>query len=308
VGRYILRRLLWTLPSILVIYTLTFLLMRATPGGPWDESEKPLPAAVVERLNEQYHLNDPLWKQYLYYLWGAVRGDLGPSYRSTERTVSDIIGATLPVSAQLGLAAMLLALLIAVPLGTISALKQNTWTDHGASLLAVVGLATPPFVRVGLLIVLFALVLRWLPTGGWGGLFDKRAIIPIVALAVGPGAILSRYVRSSLLEVIRQDYIRTARAKGVAEPRIILGHALRNALIPVVTVSGVTLVNLIVGAFFVETIYDVPGIGRHFVDAVTGRDYPVLIGTVLLFAVLITLMNLIVDIAYAFLDPRIRYG
>src|SRR5262245_30565184 len=214
---YILRRVLWAIPSLLVVYTLTFVLMHSTPGGPWDESEKPLPANIIANLNRQYHIDDPLWKQYVVYLWDALHGDLGPSYRSLERDVTTIIRDTLPVSLQLGLAALLLALLIAVPLGVVAAVKQNTWIDFAASLAAVIGLATPPFVRVALLIVLCSLVLRWLPTGGWGGLLDARAIIPVVALGVGPGAVLSRYVRSSLLEVIRMDYTRTARAKGLPE-------------------------------------------------------------------------------------------
>ena len=304
---YIARRVLWAIPSLLVVYTLTFVLMHSTPGGPWDESEKPLPANIIANLNRQYHIDDPLWKQYVVYLWNALHSDLGPSYRSLERDVTTIIRDTLPVSLQLGLAAMLLALLIAIPLGVVAAVKQNTWIDFAASLAAVIGLATPPFVRVALLIVFFSLVLRWLPTGGWEGLFSAKAIIPVVALGVGPGAVLSRYVRSSLLEVIRMDYTRTARAKGLPEPAIVVQHALRNALIPVTTVTGVTLVNLVVGSFFVERLYDVPGIGRQFVDAVTGRDYPMIMGTVLLFAVLITAMNLAIDVAYAFLDPRIRY-
>ena len=304
---YIARRLLWAIPSLLVVYTLTFVLIHATPGGPWDQSEKPLPANIIANLNQQYHIDDPLWKQYVAYLWNALHGDLGPSYRSMDRDVSTIIRESLPVSLQLGLAAMLLALLISVPLGVIAAVKQNTWIDFAASFAAVIGLATPPFVRVALLIVLFSLTLRWLPTGGWGGLLNARSIIPVVALGVGPGAVLSRYVRSSLLEVIRMDYTRTARAKGLHEIDIVVRHALRNALIPVTTVTGVTLVNLIVGSFFVEQLYDVPGIGRQFVGAVSGRDYPLIMGTVLLFAVLITAMNLAIDVGYAFLDPRIRY-
>jgi oligopeptide transport system permease protein len=304
---YVIRRLLWTIPSLLVVYTLTFGLIHATPGGPWDQSEKPLPANIIANLNKQYHLDDPLWEQYTDYLWNALHGDLGPSYRSVERRVSDVIRDTLPVSLQLGVAALLLSLLIAVPLGVISAVKQNTWIDYVASLVAVVGLATPPFVRVALLIVVFSLALRWLPTGGWDGLFSPRAIIPVLALALGPGATLSRYVRSSLLEVIRQDYTRTARAKGVGERRIVFAHALRNALIPVCTVAGVTLVTLITGAFFVEQVYEIPGIGRQFVGAVTGRDYPMILGIVLVFAVLITGMNLAIDVLYAYLDPRIRY-
>lgn len=304
---YILRRLLWVLPSLFVVFTLTFILVHATPGSPWDESDKPLPAAVKENLARQYHLDDPLPKQYFDYLANVLRGDFGPSYRSVERSVSEIIGATLPVSAQLGLASMLFAIVVGVPLGALAAVKHNTWIDYVSSLITVTGLATPPFVRVSLLIVFFSLVLGWLPTGGWEGIFDVRAIIPILAIGLGPAAILARYTRSSLLEVHGQDFIRTARAKGLSETAVVVRHAMKNALIPVVTVAGVTLSNVITGAFFVERIYSVPGIGRQFVDSVSGRDYPLLLGIVLVFALLISLVNLVVDLSYGFLDPRIRY-
>jgi ABC-type dipeptide/oligopeptide/nickel transport system permease component len=304
---YLLRRLLWVLPSLFVVFSLTFVLIHATPGSPWDESDKPLPAAVKENLARQYHLDDPLPKQYADYLVNVLHGDFGPSYRSVERSVSEIIGATLPVSALLGLGAMVFALVVGVPLGALAAVKHNTWIDYVSSLITVTGLATPPFVRVSLLIVFFSIVLGWLPTGGWQGIFDVRAIIPILALGLGPAAILARYTRSSLLEVHGQDFIRTARAKGLTEAAVVVRHAMKNALIPVVTVAGVTLANVITGAFFVERIYSVPGIGRQFVDSVSGRDYPLLLGIVLVFALLISLVNLLVDLSYGFLDPRIRY-
>ncbi len=304
---YVLRRILWLIPSLLAVYTLTFLIVHATPGSPWDEGEKPLPATVIANLNRQYHLDDPLYKQYLDYLLNALRGDFGPSYRSVERSASEIVQATLPVSIQLGIASMIFALVIGIPLGTIAAIKQNTWIDFVASLTTVTGLATPPFVRVALLIVLLSLTFKWLPTGGWQGPFDVRMIIPTIAIGSGPAAILARYVRSSLLDVLNQDYMRTARAKGLADRAIVIQHGMKNALIPVVTIAGVTLANVITGAFFVETIYDIPGIGRQFVNSVTGRDYPLVLGIVLIFALLISLMNLLVDISYGILDPRIRY-
>jgi len=304
---YVIRRALSIIPTLLVVFTLTFLIVHATPGSPWDESDKPLPAAVKENLAKQYHLDDPLYKQYVDYLANALRGDFGPSYRDTARSVSDIISATLPVSLQLGLASMLFAVAFGVPLGIIAAVKQNTWIDYASSLITVTGIATPPFVRVTLLIVGLAVGLRWFPTQGWEGLFDGRIVIPMIALGSGPGAILARYARSSLLEALTQDYLRTARAKGLREYTVITKHALRNALIPVVTVAGVTLTNVITGAFFVESIYGVPGIGRQFVNSATGRDYPLLLGITLLFALMIALMNLLVDISYGFLDPRVRY-
>jgi len=304
---FILRRVLWMIPSLLVVFTLTFVVVHATPGSPWDESEKPLPEAVKQNLAKQYHLDDPLPKQYVDYLINALHGDLGPSYRSVERSVSEIVAVTLPVSAQLGLAAMLFALLVGIPLGTLAAVKHNTWIDYTASLITVSGLATPPFVRVSLLIVALSLGVAWLPTGGWNGIWDVHAIIPTLAIGLGPAAILARYTRSSLLEVLGQDFIRTARAKGLRELVIVVRHAMKNALIPVLTVAGVTLSNVITGAFFVERIYGVPGIGRQFVDSVTGRDYPLLLGTVLIFAILISVVNLLTDISYGYADPRIRY-
>ena len=307
VTTYIVRRLLWMVPTLLVVFTLTFVVVRATPGSPWDESEKPLPDAVKKNLERQYHLDDPLYKQYVDYLWNALHGDLGPSYRSVERSVSDIIGATLPVSVQIGVASMLFALLVGLPLGIFAAVKHNTWIDYLASLLTVTGISTPPFVRVSLLIVFFSLMLAWLPTGGWEGILDARAIIPVIAIGSGPAAILARYTRSSLLEVRGQDYIRTARAKGVREAAITAFHAMKNALIPVVTIAGVTLANVITGAFFVERIYGIPGIARQFIDSVTGRDYPLLLGIVLVFAIFIMVVNLLTDLSYGYLDPRIRY-
>ena len=304
---FIVRRVLWMIPSLLVVFTLTFVFVHATPGSPWDESEKPLPEAVKQNLAKQYHLDDPLPKQYADYLINALHGDLGPSYRSVERSVSEIVAATLPVSAQLGLASMLFALLVGIPLGTLAAVKHNTWIDYTASLITVSGLATPPFVRVSLLVVALSLGVAWLPTGGWNGIWDVRAIIPTLAIGLGPAAILARYTRSSLLEVLGQDFIRTARAKGLQEVMIVVRHAMKNALVPVLTVAGVTLSNVITGAFFVERIYGVPGIGRQFVDSVTGRDYPLLLGIVLIFAILISVVNLLTDISYGYADPRIRY-
>jgi ABC-type dipeptide/oligopeptide/nickel transport system permease component len=305
--RYVIRRLLAMIPTLFVVVSLTFIVVHATPGGPWDTGDKPLMAAVKANLDKQYHLSDPLLKQYFDYFANALRGDLGPSYANPQRTVSDIIRDTLPVSFQLGLTSLAFALFFGLPLGIVAAIRQNTWIDYVASLITVAGIATPPFVRVSLLIVLLALTVHWLPTGGWQGVFDGRIIIPSIAIGSGPGALLSRYVRSSMIEVLSQDYMRTARAKGLPNLAVITRHALKNALIPVVTVSGVTLTNIITGAFFVERIYQIPGIARQFVDSTSGRDYPLLLGITLVFAALIVLMNLLVDISYGFLDPRIRY-
>jgi len=307
VRTYILHRLLMFIPIMLAVYTLVFIVMHATPGGPWDNTERPLPEATLNNLREKYGLNDPLWKQYLTYLVGIVtRFDFGPSLKG-GRSANQIIRDTFPVSLQLGLVAFAMAMVAGVILGIIAAIKPNTWIDYLAMLFSVVGISTPPYVITTLLIVLLAVQLHLLPTGGWGGLFDVRIIIPAFTLALGPTAALARYMRASLLEVISADYIRTARAKGLAERLVILRHGLRNALIPVLTISGPLLTSLITGSFFVESISQVPGLGRFFVRTVLDLDYPILIATTLLYAALVWLMNFTVDILYTYLDPRVGY-
>jgi oligopeptide transport system permease protein len=308
VTRYLIRRILFFIPVLLGVYTLVFVLMHATPGNPWDRSEKPLTQAALERLNAKYKLDRPLYEQYADYLWGVVsRFDFGPSYRNTTQTVTEIIAGFFPVSLQIGGMAMLLAVIAGISLGTISALNPNTWIDYLAVLFSIVGYSVPVFVVAPVLVVVLAVWLNWLPTGGWDGLFTKSAILPVATLAISPTAALARYSRASILEVTRQDYIRTARAKGLAERTILLRHILSNAIIPIITVAGLYLAFVVTGSFFVETILRVPGIGRYFVKSIQARDYPVIMGTTLLLAFIITFMNLVVDLLYGFLDPRIRF-
>lgn len=299
-----LRRILLIFPTMLAIYTITFFLVHATPGSPWSNQDKPLPKAVVDRLNEAYGLNDPLWEQYLSYLGNVLQGDFGPSFASRSRTVTDIITDTFPVSLQLGLVSMVIAVIIGVTLGTLGAVKHNTWIDYLTSFLAIIGISTPSYVVASLLVLFFASYLGLLPTNGWDGIFSTKLFIPAMALAFYPAAILARYTRSSLLDVLTTDYVRTARAKGLKNTAVIVRHALRNSLLPVITVSGVVFADIITGSFFVETISGVPGLGRYFVNSISQRDYPVVLGTVLLFGFVITLMNLIVDLIYPLLDPR----
>lgn len=304
---YILQRLLIFIPVMLTVYTLVFIVMHATPGGPWDNTERPLPPAVLDNLREKYGLNDPLWQQYLNYLWGIVtRFDFGPSLQG-GRDANTIIRDTFPVSLQLGLVSFAVALIAGMSLGVIAAVKQNTWVDYLATLFSIIGVSTPAYVITTLLIVVLAVNLQLLPTGGWRGIFDARIFIPAFTLALGPAAILARYTRASLLEVIGADHVRTARAKGLGESIVILRHALPNALIPVLTLSGPILTELVTGSFFVESISQVPGLGRFFVRTILDLDYPVLIATTLLYAALIWLMNFIVDILYSYLDPRVRF-
>ncbi len=303
----IIRRVLMLIPTMLAIYTITFILMHATPGGPWsDQGDKPIPPIVLERLNKSYGLDKPLWQQYVAYLNNVLHGDFGPSYAQRSQTVSDIIRAAFPVSLKLGLVAMGFAILVGVTLGVIGAIRHNSWIDYLTSFTAIIGISTPPYVVVSVLVLVLASRLHLLATGGWGGVWSTKILIPAFALSLYPAAVLARYTRSSMLDVLKMDFIRTARAKGLRETRVIIRHTIQNALLPVITVAGLILAEVVTGSFFIESIYSVPGMGRYFVLSISNRDYPVILGTVLLFGALISVMNLVVDILYQFLDPRIE--
>jgi ABC-type dipeptide/oligopeptide/nickel transport system permease component len=304
-ARYIIGRILWAIPVLIAISIITFALMHAVPGGPFDR-EKQLPPRILDNVNAKYNLDDPYWKQYTDYMWGLVsRFDLGPSFRSTTLTVNDIIRDRFPVSAQLGGMALAVALTVGVPLGVVSALRHNTVVDYSSMFVAVLGVSIPSLALGPFLMWLFGLKLDVLPIATWGG--PSHWVLPTLTLAAASTALIARLTRASLLQVINEDYIRTARAKGLAEYRVVVGHALKNALIPVLTISGPLFANLVTGTLIVEKIFAVPGMGRTFVDSVASRDYPVIMGTVLLFAVVIIVANLVVDVAYAFVDPRIKY-
>ena len=305
-GRYTIRRLIGLIPTLLAVYTITFLLIHITPGGPWD-SDKPLSPEAKAALDKAYGLDKPLWRQYTDYLGNVLHGDFGPSFTQRNRDVSDIVKDFFPVSIKLGLVAIVIAAIVGIVSGTVSAVKQNTPLDYFATFGAIIGISAPSYVIASLLILLLANTLHLVPTGGWGGIFDRRTIIPAIALALGPAAILARYTRSSLLDILRQDYVRTARAKGLRDRVVIVRHALRNAMIPVATVMGISFANVITGSYFGEDVCGVQGLGSYFVKSVTGRDYPVMLGTTLLFAAIITVMNMLVDILYGVLDPRIAY-
>lgn len=300
---FILRRSANMVAALFVLATLVFFLVRALPGGPFDR-EKILPPEVVRNLEAYYGLDKPLGQQYLNYLWGVVRGDLGPSYSSRNDTVSALIARHLPVSAELGLWALLLAVGLGIPLGVVAAHHHNTWVDRIATFLAVVGRSIPPIALAPLLIVFFGLQLRWLPVAR----FDTAAhrVLPVLALGLGMAALIARLTRSSMLQVIREDYVRTARAKGLGEGRVVFVHTLRNALIPVVTLLGPLSAAVITGTFIVEFFFAVPGLGRYYITSIGSRDYPVIMGTSLLFGATIMVMNALVDILYSWIDPRIR--
>ena len=304
-GRYILRRLISMLITLVFVASITFFLMHAVPGGPF-QSEKALPEAVIRALNEKYHLDDPLWKQYLDYMRGVFTFQLGPSFRRVGTTVNDLIIAGFPYSAKLGFFATLAIVALGVPAGIISALKTNKWEDYLVTILATLGVAVPSFVLGALFIYIFSSKLGWMPSFGltsW-----KHYIGPVIALSGFSLAFVARLTRSSVLEVMQQDYIRTARAKGLPEIVVIVKHALKNALIPVVTYLGPMIAAMMTGSFVVEKIFAIPGMGKYFVESVSSRDYTVLMGTTIFYAAFSIIMIFVVDIAYGFIDPRIKLG
>ncbi|MBE0609026.1 MAG: ABC transporter permease [Dehalococcoidia bacterium] len=303
---YILRRLLVMVPLLWAIATITFFLMHAVPGGPFD-NEKPLPPATVAALERKYDLDGSLGEQYLSYLGNLARGDLGLSFRQ-NRPVSQVISDGFPSTFQLGVCAFSFALVIGVTLGVVSGVKQNGPMDYIGVFVATAGAAVPNFVLSVFLVLFFALRLGWFDVIGWEFGNPRQMVLPVVGLGMYPAAFIARITRASMLEVLRQDYIRTARAKGVGEFTVVMHHAVRNAMVPVLTVLGPILAALITGSFVIEQYFAIPGIGRAFVEAVGVRDYGVIMGMTLLYATIIALLNLAVDVSYAIANPRIRYS
>jgi oligopeptide transport system permease protein len=302
---YILRRTLWIIPVLFVVSIITFSLMHAVPGGPWAR-DKALPAGIMATLNAKYGLDQPVVVQYANWVGNLLQGNLGPSYKFTDRTVNDIVGGGILTTVQLGLMAFLLSVLLGIPLGVIAALGHNRWPDYLSTAISVIGISMPSFVFALLLIVFFGVTLKALPTGGWKG--PNTWILPTIALASFPIAVIARYTRASMLEVTRKDYIRTAHSKGVAGRAVVTRHMIRNALIPVVTILGPTLAFLVTGSFIIESIFGIPGVGRYYVTSIGDHDYGVLMAMTILYAFVVAFLNLAVDIAYAFIDPRIRYS
>jgi oligopeptide transport system permease protein len=285
------------------VASLTFALVRIVPGGPFD-SEKSLPPEIVANLNAKYHLDKPVHEQYFLYIGRLCRGDLGVSYKYVNRTVNDILFDAFPVSCQLGIVALGLAVLFGVPLGAIAALNRGKRQDVLAMFLSTMGVSLPGFVIGAVLIYVFAIKLRILPVGLWES--PWHVILPAVTLAFSPGAYLARLTRASVLEVVEKDWVRTARSKGLSEEKTIMRHILRNSLMPVVTVLGPLTAIVITGSFVVEYIFAIPGMGRFFITAVMNRDYDLILGTTMVFAVLLIVANMFVDIVYQWLDPRLR--
>jgi oligopeptide transport system permease protein len=302
--RYFVRRLLWIIPVLFVVTALTFLLMHSVPGGPWAR-EKALPQGTVDRLNQKYGLDDPVPIQYVRWAGSLIQGNLGPSYKYTDRTVNDIVADGIWTTVQLGLMAFFLAVAVGIPLGIFAALGHNRWPDYLSTGVSIIGIAMPSFVLAILLVVFFGVTLKWLPTGGWKG--PETWILPSVALAGFPIAVIARYTRASMLEVTRKDYIRTAHSKGVGDRAVVSRHMIRNALIPVVTILGPTLAFLVTGSFIIESIFGIPGIGRYYITSIGQHDYGVLMAMTVLYAFVVAFLNLVVDVLYAYIDPRIRY-
>ena len=292
------------IPTLFFVALITFGLAKAAPGSPFDKNpDKPPQQSTIDRWNAYYGLDKPVHEQFVMYLTNVAKLDFGVSIRRA-RPVSDIIGQGFPVTAQLGIQALLLALAVALPLGVISALRQNTIVDYSSLFFATVGTTIPSFVMAIFFIYIFGLGLKLFPISGWGT--PQHMIMPTLILAMGASAFLARITRASMLEAIRQDYVRTARSKGLREQVVIVGHVLKNALIPVATVIGPAAAGLITGSFIIETFFSVPGIGREYVTSILALDYPVIMGTTLLYAFFIVVANLSVDLVYGMLDPRIK--
>lgn len=303
--RYIGKRVFYMLISLWVIATLTFIMMHLAPGGPF-ASEKKLPPQIIANLEAHYNLDKPLPVQYALYMKNLVMFDLGPSIKSESRDVNGILADGFPVSAQLGLEAMAVAVLAGLIMGIIASLRHNRLPDYTVMFLAVVGLAVPSFVLAPLFQKYFGLEWNLLPIAGWGSFEDT--ILPAIALSFTPLALMTRLMRSSMLEVMSQDYIRTARAKGLPPAKVVTRHAIRNAILPAITIIGPLAVDIITGSFVIEKIFSIPGIGKYFVESIFNRDYSVIMGVTIFYSALLLLVNLLVDIAYTLVDPRIKIG
>lgn len=301
---YILRRLLGAIPTLFIIIAVSFVLVRMAPGGPFDKERK-VPAEVEAKLIQQYHLDEPLPQQFLRYVGGLLQGDFGPSFKYKDFTVSELIWQGFPTSLMLGLSAIALALAVGMTLGIWAALRQNSWIDYLSVGTAMLGIAVPNFVFAPIMTLVFGLMLGWLPVGGWGS--ASNWVLPIVALAIPQVASVTRLTRASMLEVLGSNFVRTARAKGLPELVTITRHAIRAALMPVVSYLGPAIANIVTGSVIVEQIFGIPGIGRYFVQGAINRDYTLVLGATILFGTLVIICNLIADICYGLLDPKVRY-
>jgi len=306
--KFIIRRFLGIFPTLFIIISISFFLIRAAPGGPFD-TEKAIPQEVLVNIEAKFHMNDPLIVQYGSYMYDILRGDLGPSFRYADHDVNYFIANSFPISIQLGSLAIILALILGISTGIISALRQNTWIDYSTMGIAIIGISIPTFVVGPILMYFLAMKLHWLPTSGWitGRHGYVTLIMPVITLSLPFYAYFARISRASIIEVLRSDYIRTARAKGLSGPVIIVKHVLKGAMLPVVSFLGPALAGILTGSVVIEKIFRIPGLGKFFVQSAFNRDYTIIMGTVIVYAVMLVVLNFIVDIVYSFLDPRIAY-
>ncbi len=301
--RFITSRFLQSLLALFLVITATFFMVRFVPGGPFT-AEKAVTPEILKNLEAHYGLNKPLWRQYLDYLGSLARGDLGPSFKYPNRTVNEILGDKLPVSAELGAESLAVALVLGIGLGTLAAIRRNTWIDYVASGFGMTGISIPTFVVGPLLVLALAIKAGWFNASGWYTPADR--VLPCLVLGLAYAAPISRLTRGGLLEILHQDFIRTARAKGASEFRVVTRHALRGGLLPVVSFLGPATAGILTGSFVIETIFQVPGVGREFVNSAFNRDYTLVLGTVILYAALIMALNLAVDVAQAWMNPKVR--
>tara|TARA_B100000686_G_scaffold339686_1_gene414160 strand:+ start:5244 stop:6164 length:921 start_codon:yes stop_codon:yes gene_type:complete len=300
---YILKRLLQGIPVLFVVATLTFIIMRTVPGGPFDRDKK-LPPEILANIEAKYHLDLPVWRQYLNYMVEFAGGDLGPSYKYIGRNVNDIIRETFPVSVTLGLLALSAIITIGIPAGIFSAYCRDSWVDRVCIFIATLGISVPSFVLGSLMVLVFAHNLHLLPPALWEG--PKHAVMPALALGAGYAGYIARLTRSTVLEVLEKDYIRTARAKGLAELAVLFKHALGNSMAPIISILGPVTAGLVTGSFIIEYIFSIPGMGSFFITAVTNRDYPLIMGVTMVYSIIIVIVNIAVDLIYVWLDPRVR--
>src|SRR5271168_2201692 len=305
--RYFLSRLAGAIPTLLIIVTVTFFLMRAAPGGPFDQ-EQALPPEIMANLQSAYGLDRPVWVQYGRYLGALAHGDFGPSFKYKDFSVTELIGQGFPVTLELGSLAMALALILGVPIGTFAALHHNRAADYATMSLAVVGIAIPSFVVLPFLALLFGVHWHWLPVAGWEPGSIPHLVLPVITLALPPLSVIARLVRASMLEVLRSHFIRTAIAKGLPLHTVIFRHALRPALLPVASYLAPAVASIMTGSLVVESIAGLPGIGRYMVQGALNRDYTLVLGMVIIYSTLLIVMGLVVDLIYAWLDPRVRLG
>ena len=303
--RYFLRRLLIAIPTLLAIITISFFMIRAAPGGPFDANRKATPE-VMANLNKAYHLDEPLPVQFGRYLWGVLQLDFGPSFKYRDYTVSELIFRGFPISLDIGLWAIFFSATIGIAIGTLAALKQNSAIDYTVMTFGMIGVAVPTFITSPILQLIFAVGLRWLPVAGWDGSWQHK-ILPIFALSLPPIAAISRLTRGSMIESLRSNHVRTARAKGLGIRLTVLRHALLGGLLPTLAYLGPATADIVTGSVVIERAFSIPGIGRYFVEAASNRDYTLVMGTVIFYGALIIFANLIVDLAYSLLDPKVRY-